>query len=330
MIGFLPGVTCVLGSVTTTVDALLGVVCTSSICMREAYLRRGSWCGFNEMRCIYCLKEEGGPSSKAHIFAESIFGDQEDLVLVNGEVCPSCNRKLSHDESAFKDRLGFIPMVVGPGRSKSGRPTTVNVPGLNATRDPRDPRISLNVGRQAWAAPDGRHVRPALKKGEKVEFFHGGQGPDGYHQFRFTQEMRIDDVFVRILTKIAFETICVHRGADYCSDLRWGRIRAFILRSEGQRTYAAPKSRRTPPGPGGALRIPVGIGLVPFEVSGIGPPTEEWIACVMIGTTFAIDMSPDNMLLPMIMSGPLRQYRDLLVIETCKGTREAAKSGLVT
>jgi hypothetical protein len=180
------------------------------------------------MPCIYCLKSMEGRSPRAHIFSESIFGDHDELVLSNGEVCGTCNNRLAKLESQFKDCLGLIPMLVGAGVNKRGRPATINAPGLGGTRDPRDPRISINLGKRTWTSSDGRHVRPAIKSGETVEFTPTGQGPDGY-RFRLRHGIRVDAVFVRVLAKIAFETICVHRGADYCADVRWHRVRSFIL-----------------------------------------------------------------------------------------------------
>ena len=47
-----------------------------------------------------------------------------------------------------------------------------------------------------------------------------------------------------------------------------------------------------PVGPNGGVYVPVGIRLVPLKMKGGGPWTEEWLAMITIGTTFALDMSP--------------------------------------
>jgi hypothetical protein len=192
---------------------------------------------------------------------------------------------------------------------------------MSGIRDPRDPRISVNLGKRPWTTSDGRQVRPALKKGERIEVIPGGQRPDGLQQFRLKQEMRIDEVFVRVLAKIAFETICRHRGADYCADLRWHRVRRFILDGDGQFVYAVRRLSEMPPRPDGTVSIPVGISLVPVEVSTGGTWVEEWIALVTIGATFMLDMSPYNLLLRGLLSGPLKAARDSLVVTTVGGLR---------
>ena len=278
------------------------------------------------MPCIYCLLTKAGqPKAKAHIFPESIFGDHEELFLTEEAVCLDCNQGFSHAESAFKDSLGMIPLMVGPGRNKKGRPTKVNVPGINAVRDPRDPRVSINLGRQPWITSDGRHVRPALKKGERIEFTRQGQRPDGLHTFRITQQMRLNYPLVRILTKIGFETICLHRGSDYCADPRWHRIRGFIVRGEGRRVFAIRNETEMPVRPDGSVSIPVRVSLVPIEVQIGRLWVEEWIALITIGMTFMLDMTLESLLLPALFDGPLREGREFITIHMCegKGTRLA-------
>jgi hypothetical protein len=270
--------------------------------------------------CIYCLRSTEGRSPRAHIFSESIFGDGEELVLANGEVCGACNNRLAKLESQFKEHLGLIPLMLGPGVNKRGRPTTINAPGLSGTRDPRDPRISVNLGKQPWTSSDGRHVRPALKSGEKVEFEPTGQGPDGY-RFRLRHEMRVDAVFIRILAKIGFETICLHRGAYYCADVRWHRVRSFILHGEGDRTYFMPNSLTMPVRPDGGVSVPVGITLVPVEVRRSGKRMEEWLAAIRVGPSFIIDVSTENDVLPDLLETMPVEVREAGFLKTCHGKR---------
>jgi hypothetical protein len=266
------------------------------------------------MTCIYCLRPSIGPYQKAHIFPESIFGDHRDLVLRNGEVCGKCNNRLARLEAAFKDRLGIIPLLVGPGRNKAGIPTTVNVPGIWASRDPRDPRIRVNASRRPATFGGGQRVMPALHPDERIEFVPLEQGPEG-HLFRIGHGMRLDDVFIRMLTKIGFETICFHRGAEYCADLRWHRVRAFFLRSEGERTYAMPKSLEFKPGPGGTIYVSVGIRLEPVYTD----YGEEWLAAIRVGPSFAVDLSANNVLIGGILSIMPADVRENFELKTCVG-----------
>jgi hypothetical protein len=157
---------------------------------------------------------------------------------------------------------------------------------------------------------------PALKPDERVEFEPLGQGPEGFH-FRFKHGIRVDEVFIRVLTKIAFETICWHRGADYCADTRWHRLRAFILRAEGKRTYGMPKKLEVGPGTDGVLHVPVGIMLEPAQ-SSIG---EQWLAAIRVGPSFVVDVSADNLLLTAILPKMPAEVRDGLFVKTCLGSR---------
>ncbi|HTK30720.1 MAG TPA: hypothetical protein VL332_02065 [Candidatus Saccharimonadaceae bacterium] len=270
------------------------------------------------MPCIYCLKSTEERCPRAHIFPESIFGDHDELVLANRQVCGACNNGFAHLESKFKDRLGFIPMMVGMGKNKRGRPTTINAPGMRGTRDPRNPLISLNLGKRPWITAEGVHVRPAVNLGERITFSHGERGPGGY-RFRFVQEMRVDDVLIRILTKIAFETVCLLRGAEYCADLRWHRLRAFILRSEGKRAYFMPKTLSMPTAANGGVSVPVGISLLPVRVRTDRDWMEEWLAAVRVGPSFLLDISPENLVLPTLLEAMPTQARDAGFLKTCEG-----------
>jgi len=268
--------------------------------------------------CIYCLKSTEGRSPRAHIFPESIFGDHEDLVLTNGEVCARCNNSFAKLESQFKDRLGLIAVMVGTGKNKRGRPTTINAPGLSGTLDPGIPRIWINIGKQPWKPSDGRVVRPAVKPGERIEVAHLGPSPEGY-RLNLDFEMRVDAVFVRVLLKIAFETVCFHRGSDYCADPRWHRVRAFIRRAEGHRTYFMPKTLTMPAGPSGGVVVPVGISLLPVGVRAGGDRVEEWLAAIRVGPSFLIDVSTGNYVLPHVLSALPREVQDAGFLKTCPG-----------
>ncbi len=270
------------------------------------------------MPCIYCLKSKDGKQPRAHIFPESIFGDHDELVLSNGEVCGDCNKRIGKLESQFKDRLGLIPMLVGPGVNKRGRPVTVDVPGIKATVDPRNPLISVNTGKQPAMFASGVRVRPGIKKGERVAFVDKGQRADGMYEFSLRQELRFDEPVVRVLAKIAFETICIHRGPDYCADSRWHRVRSFILRGEGKRVWAMPSEIQVSLGEDRG--IPAGIRLVPVEVGSGAARLEEWIAIITIrGIPLTVDMSPECLLLPALVSGLPPDQRERVLIKTCEG-----------
>jgi hypothetical protein len=268
------------------------------------------------MRCIYCLRTKDEPPTKEHVFPHSIFGDHDELVLAHGEVCADCNNRLGRLESAFKDRLGLIPLLVGPGRNKRGRPTSVNMPGIRATRDPRNPLISVNTGKLPAVFESGHRVMPALKPDERVEFEHRSHGPEGF-RFSIKHGIKVDEVFVRVLTNIAFETVSLHRGADYCADLRWHRVRAFILRSEGERTYAMPKEINLGPSPDGWVHPQVGVSISSVKHDA----GEEWLAGVKVGPAFLVDLSAGNWLLADFVRSAPAEYREWLIVKTCSGKR---------
>ena len=71
--------------------------------------------------------------------------------------------------------------------------------------------------------------------------------------------------------------------------------------------------------PDGWVSIPVGISLVPFELDVGTIMIEEWVALITIGVTFMLDLSPENLLLPALFEGPLRQGRELVTIFACEG-----------
>ena len=246
-------------------------------------------------RCIYCLQGHEEPFDKAHVFPESVFGDHEYLFLSKGEVCHSCNNVLSRLEKKFQSNLSVLPLMVGPGFNKKGKPTTIDAAGLRATRDPRDPRIVINLGTTPYRATDGQLVRPA-KKPEGLEVIHQGQDEAGHH-FQITHSFRLV-IIARMLAKIAFETLCFEQGPVYCCDPRWDKVRAFILKGVGPRTCAVPKEWSIRVGPDGTLNLPKGIRLAGIDDPEVGAEADHyWIAFIGIGAPFAIDLSPENVVL---------------------------------
>jgi hypothetical protein len=244
--------------------------------------------------CIYCLRDHEGPFDKAHIFPESVFGDHEYLFLREGEVCRSCNNRLSRLEKKFQANMGLIPLMIGPGVNKKGKPTTIDAPGLRATRDPRDPRIFLNLGATPVRVRDGQAVRP-IKRPESIEVIDEGQSEAGY-RIRIRHSFRLV-IIARVLATIGFETLCLEVGSDYCRDPRWDRIRTFIMEGEGPRTCAVPKDW-SKSAADGVHRLPAGIELVQVDDPERGVEAEHyWIAVVSMGAPFMIDLSPGNVVL---------------------------------
>jgi len=80
-----------------------------------------------------------------------------------------------------------------------------------------------------------------------------------------------------------------------------------------------PKNMKMPVAPDGGIHVPVGISVAPFDTSLGSRWIEEWMAIVRIGTPFVLDMSPENLLLPTLLDGPLKSMRGALLLNTCTG-----------
>jgi len=246
-------------------------------------------------RCIYCLQSHDEPFDKAHIFPESTFGDHEYLFLNNGEVCSSCNNRLSRLEQKFQVSLGLLGLFVGTGVSKKGKPTTVNAPGLRWTANPGDPRVTINTGSVPLRGTDGTVVKPA-KRPESISVVYKGQSDEG-HEFSIAHGFRFDTI-ARMLAKIGFETLCYEEGPEYCCDNRWKNVRAFILKGLGPRSFAVPIEWSIALPSDGPPRLPKGIRLVHIDDPERGAEAKHYImGSIGIGAPFMVDLSPDNVVL---------------------------------
>lgn len=82
-----------------------------------------------------------------------------------------------------------------------------------------------------------------------------------------------------------------------------------------------------PRGTNGWAQVPVSISAVPWQTSYGAIWVEEWVAIVQIGMNFMIDMSPHNLLLSVLLDGPLRNAREAVVVNSCKGKSSPITEG---
>ena len=247
-------------------------------------------------RCIFCLELSGPNEPVEHIVPEGLIGEQvfyqkvgdivipsnQRLVLENGEVCGSCNRRFGQQlDSHLIAQFGLFRTFWNPVGTKSGKPATAARPGMYAERRRSGPHIMLNAEIHPIITPEGLTVPPARGQPMAVhcsDFRREG----GYASVRFTMPMRLNKRFVRGLHKIAFELLCLQKGRAVVLDSSFDALRNYILRGKGSREIVFTTSADV-----GAWEKPH------FSVDRqLGWP--GYLVALVLGLSFYIDLSPAN------------------------------------
>src|SRR6266446_5456743 len=243
--------------------------------------------------CIFCrsiTKDE----PEEHIAPEGLIGEQyfdvnyysiampsQKLILHNDEVCRLCNTSLGKLDSYLIEQYGFLRTLWNRTGIKAGRPATAQRAGMFARRGRRGPELWLNATRRSATTSDGHKIMPAALQplAVSVEKFdvQGGIG-----RVVVQQPMRLNERFMRAIHKIAFELLCLQKGAALLLGSEFDVLRNYILRGIGSRTVIM------------TTAAPVGGSERPFfglECQTSGP---GWLATVRLGPTFFVDLSPAN------------------------------------
>jgi hypothetical protein len=247
-------------------------------------------------RCIFCLKVTGPNEPVEHIVPEGLIGEQvfyqkigeiivpcnQRLVLVNGEVCGSCNRHFGQQlDSHLITQFGLLRTFWNRVGTKSGNPATAARAGMYAKRNRDGPHIILNAGVRAITAPDGVKVLPASGHPMSVRSsdFHR-DGP--YASVRFTMPMRLNKRFVRGLHKIAFELLCLQKGRSLVLASDYDPVRDYVLRGKGSREIVFTTSAEE------------GTWERPWFYLDRQLGWPGYLVALILGVCFYIDLSPGN------------------------------------
>lgn len=270
--------------------------------------------------CIFCGSLTGREPVE-HIVPEGLVGDQrfevtqgsivtpvpQRLILENDEICGRCNQRLGKLDSYLIDQCGFMRTLWNRAGTKSGRPATAVRHGMYAWRGHDGPQLFLNSWRRPVLTREGVKVQPAgtselAVRVEKLEIHrHTGR-------VVFQQPMRLNKRFMRAIHKIAFELLCLQKGAAFLLGPNFDLLRAYILRGEGNRNVILTTS------------APVGGWEAPFFGLEHRPGWPGWLATVRLGITLFVDLSPDNDLVAMVKMAQLRQNGMMLWPDTEGGT----------
>lgn len=247
-------------------------------------------------RCIFCLQLSGPSEPVEHIVPEGLIGEQDfcerigniivsrrqRLVLDNGEVCGSCNRRLGQQlDSHLITQFGLFRTFWNPVGTKSAKPATAARPGMYAERRRSGPHIMLNAESHPIITPEGLTVPPAGGQPMAIhctDFRREGR----YATVCFTMPIRLNKRFVRGLHKIAFELLCLQKGRATVLDSSYDALRNYILRGKGSREIVF------------TTCADVGEWEKPhfFLDRQLGWP--GYLVALVLGMSFYIDLSPAN------------------------------------
>jgi hypothetical protein len=185
--------------------------------------------------CLFCLKHDGGFTSREHIFSEA-WGNIDEHVLPPGIVCDGCNNgTLSHADEAL---VNFEPIMMlraerGIG-TKTGKPVVAKF---------GDTKI-------AWTAPGTMEVAAQSRKVLRgMREFDPAKGVPGKLNLATSgplTEKRISRM-VRSVWKSALEFVYLDQGADVAFDPALDGVRAAVLDERAHGWALVPiESKATP------------------------------------------------------------------------------------
>lgn len=246
--------------------------------------------------CIFCSAQTSREPEE-HIVPESLLGDitfdtsspsgitapARRLVLSSDEVCGSCNsRELSKLDQYLQYQFGLLKVLWNAQGTKKSVPATMRRPGASAVRTTDGVHIDLNSESHPVFGKNGVVVKPVDDSGDAVRAALPVR--DGSTiQYQFSQPMRVNKRFIRALHKIAFELLCFQQGATYVLHPRFDWLREYVLRGRGNRVIAITKSATS-------IALPPPIRLL---LEGV-PDSEDWIADIILGVSFVLDLTSDN------------------------------------
>lgn len=163
--------------------------------------------------CIFCKRATSGHEPWEHILPESLCG-QNSIVLARGEVCASCNNRLSAVENdlvrALRPLLAFTRV-----RRKKGGWHECNLDGVHVQGSNRGPLVLVR------------------------------EGTDSSALLRRTVRLRGGPSLSRGLFKIALEMTCDNVGADAVLHHRLDDLRDYVLKGRGTYWPVLARAQRT-------------------------------------------------------------------------------------
>ena len=246
------------------------------------------------MRCIFCLNATRNEPVE-HIVPEGLVGHQpfevrsgaviaergRYLILDGDEVCRRCNHRLGRLDAYLQKQLGFLRTFWNPVGTKSGKPATAARHGMYAERRPDGPHVTLNMEKHPVITPDGIKVPPASSQ-ELAVHVSDFQVRGRLIQLTIKHPTRMNKRFLRAIHKIAFELLCLRKGAAFVLDQTYDAIREYVLNGKGSRHVVLTLAAQA-----GAWEIPQ--FSLQYESHWPG-----WLAIVTLASTFYVDLTPEN------------------------------------
>ncbi len=169
------------------------------------------------MQCVFCLTKHGSFTSEEHIVPESLGNTK--YVLPRGTVCDNCNNTVlaGLDSILVKDKIIAYLRTYFMVPNKEGKMPEVRMTNLNMQ-----------------VKPDRSGLYMEMAKTTPKHYEEGPRQPDGSVNFRL--HLRGDKMttnyaknFARALYKIAYEFMCLDRGAEYVLQPRFDEARQIIM-----------------------------------------------------------------------------------------------------
>lgn len=262
--------------------------------------------------CIFCLSPTSHEPEE-HIVGEGLIGQEcfritagpieaagrHSLVLKNGEVCGTCNGEVAKLDEYLQRQLGFVAVYLNRGRTKRGKRPSSRRPGMYAEHRPDGPHVVLNLEQKPIETEDGVIVAPTNADPLAVS----GSEPviDGSRVgLSWQQPIRMNKRFIRALHKIGFELLCFQKGSELTLGESYDPIRNYVLKGIGSRTIAF------------TMSAPIGGWETPLFQIRTDPRWPGWLATIRLGSTFYIDLSPDNAFFANAKVAELRKHNIML------------------
>lgn len=181
--------------------------------------------------CIWCKKESNSRSVE-HIIPEAL-GCPVGFYLKEGDVCQSCNNRLSHLDQAVIDEFDIPAFMWDVPRKKNRLPGIDNRGNLIGRYiNNKNKTILINMDNKAIEI-EGHRVAGygKSKRNVRAEFEKDGTNA----KISFSIEFGEGPKFVRGILKIALSSLAYFIGAKEVLSPKYDAIRDLIINNKGQR-----------------------------------------------------------------------------------------------
>jgi hypothetical protein len=245
-------------------------------------------------RCIFCRTETRSEPVE-HIVPHGLVGDvsftirrndgstrRRSLILARNQVCGVCNLANGRLDDYLQRQLGLVKALMPSGPRRTGKPPRAERPGMLAVRQSSGLQLTLNASNKPLRSPDGTIVPPAghHPMAARLTSFDPNAEP---WTMSISHDMRMNKRFVRALHKIAFELLCLKKGARFVLDDRFDTIREYVRFGRGSREALLVSA---------APELPIRAQLAVIYLR----PVRAWLVRCSVGLQFLIDLTGDNRL----------------------------------